>query len=460
VLAALVIIGGMAVFIWLEMSVPRLDRVPNPERALTLMVGRMMDLEEAIARAPAWEQALYELTSGGRGYDLAQAITWVDELVTGGTEPPMHLSLAVLHGEAGDLEWLRSRLAAWQHVQEPFPTYARIVSGAYLDARMAKPEEIAVQAELAEALPEGWFYDRLSANLAITGGDATLLASAEAAMVRRGEPLLQRTRLMGAIESLVIVVGIVILVMWRQRATDAHRGWLKVGEAYLPPLWRGRTGLAVMLRGGALGVIVIAVLLWLGTEDPLIRLAVIPASNLPLIFFAQRYLFAPAGKRLGTGVGIVTTPGSRRRIGVAVIAILAVGLLGEWLIDRMAVPFDKASHWTEWFDPDLVWGEPPMVALSLLEYVVFAPFFEELVFRGLLFATLRRRFPWGPSAFMSAAIFAAAHGYGLLGFASVLWSGMIWAWAYEKTGSLIPGIAAHAINNLMVCLTLLALLRW
>jgi membrane protease YdiL (CAAX protease family) len=64
------------------------------------------------------------------------------------------------------------------------------------------------------------------------------------------------------------------------------------------------------------------------------------------------------------------------------------------------------------------------------------------------------------SALLSAAIFAAAHGYGILGFASVLWSGAIWAWTYEKTGSLLPGMVAHALNNLMVCTTVIALLRW
>jgi hypothetical protein len=95
----------------------------------------------------------------------------------------------------------------------------------------------------------------------------------------------------------------------------------------------------------------------------------------------------------------------------------------------------------------------------LVEYVIFAPVFEELAFRGLLFAILRRKFRFLPAALMSASIFAIAHGYGLVGFISVLWSGLLWAWMYEKTGSLLPGILAHAINNLLVCLAVMALLR-
>jgi membrane protease YdiL (CAAX protease family) len=47
----------------------------------------------------------------------------------------------------------------------------------------------------------------------------------------------------------------------------------------------------------------------------------------------------------------------------------------------------------------------------------------------------------------------------VLGFISVFWSGMLWAWIYEKTGSLLPSMFAHAANNLLVCLSILYLLR-
>jgi membrane protease YdiL (CAAX protease family) len=99
------------------------------------------------------------------------------------------------------------------------------------------------------------------------------------------------------------------------------------------------------------------------------------------------------------------------------------------------------------------------MSISLLEYVIFAPVFEELAFRGLLFAVLRRRYGWERSALISAGLFAVAHGYGLVGFLSVFWSGVVWAWAYEKTGSLLPGMIAHATNNLFVCLSVITLLR-
>ena len=147
------------------------------------------------------------------------------------------------------------------------------------------------------------------------------------------------------------------------------------------------------------------------------------------------------------------------RLMVVVVAVVAAGLWGEWVMERLSEPFHLTSHWTEWFDADLVWGSPALTVISGIEYVIFAPLFEELAFRGILFAILRRKFSFLPAALISAGIFAIAHGYGLIGFVSVLWSGLLWAWLYEKTGSLWPGILAHAINNLLVCLSVMALLR-
>jgi hypothetical protein len=130
---------------------------------------------------------------------------------------------------------------------------------------------------------------------------------------------------------------------------------------------------------------------------------------------------------------------------------LALGLLSE--------ATNMSAHWTEWFDEDLAWGSPLVAGASLLGTVLFAPVFEEIVFRGLLYATLRRRLAWPVAAAVSAGIFAIAHGYGAAGFGSVFVSGLLWAIAYERTGSLLPNVAAHVVNNVAAALGVLLLLR-
>ena len=46
-------------------------------------------------------------------------------------------------------------------------------------------------------------------------------------------------------------------------------------------------------------------------------------------------------------------------------------------------------HWTDGFQERLVWGTPGEVAVDVLDSCVFAPILEELLFRGVLYGTLR-----------------------------------------------------------------------
>ncbi|MBH0197508.1 MAG: CPBP family intramembrane metalloprotease [Nitrospira sp.] len=228
----------------------------------------------------------------------------------------------------------------------------------------------------------------------------------------------------------------------------------------VPPPWSGGIGTTVLLRGGALGALITMVFLsFPPIEHASLRALAIPLANLPLLALAYVHLLKPTELDFRSGFGLHIDRATLSQLIGAALAVIAAGLWGEWVMGRVAEWLDLANHWTEWFDPNLVWASGSVLTVSLLEYVIFAPIFEELAFRGLLFAVLRRRFSFVPAALLSASIFALAHGYGLIGFISVLWSGFLWAWIYEKTGSLIPGMIAHAMNNLLVSLTVMALLR-
>jgi hypothetical protein len=183
------------------------------------------------------------------------------------------------------------------------------------------------------------------------------------------------------------------------------------------------------------------------------------AAFLPVLLIAHRRLLQPAGLSLAGGLGLAPGPGSGRRLPVAALAVLGLGQVGGVSLDLAGRGLGLAAHWTEWFDHDLAWGPPLVVGLTVVDTVLLTPVFEEIVFRGLLFGTLRRRFSMGVAAPLSAGIFALAHGYGLLGFAAVFWSGLLWAWAYERTGSLLPGIATHAADNLLASASVLLALR-
>lgn len=84
------------------------------------------------------------------------------------------------------------------------------------------------------------------------------------------------------------------------------------------------------------------------------------------------------------------------------------------------------------------------VALPLLA-VLAAPVCEEYIFRGLVFAGLRRSLPFVPAACASAAIFAIVHPPVSMGPVFLL--GVLAAAARERTGGLLAPMAVHAAFN-------------
>jgi membrane protease YdiL (CAAX protease family) len=455
-LAALVLAGGILVLANVIFSVPRLERVEEKDRALALIVTRTMDLEYAIAQTPAWEHVFYEATTGWAD-ELTESVEWYEELAEASNEPLTLVYLAVLEGEAGRIGRVRDEIKGWDRLPNPFPVYARLLEAAYLDqGAIGTDEAAALRDELSGEVPDGWFADRLAISLAARAGDQGWLAEAQGNLAARGEALLWRARLMLAIDLGIIVAGFALAMGLRARARQDARA-LAVAGAAVPPPWSGSVGAAVLLRGGALWISLLIAVMAFGTDE--VRLLAVPLTYLPLLLLARHHLLEPAGLGLREGLGLVPGPSGLER-GWRLMAVMAsAGLLGEWLITLVAEPAGFSSHWTEGFDEAMIWGDPARLAGSLIETIVFAPVFEEIVFRGLFFATLRRRYGFVASAAISATVFAVAHGYGLMGFASVLWSGMLWAWVYERSGSVLPGILAHMLNNATVCLAVMLFLR-
>ena len=457
ILAALVLLAFLVMMVSLQLSGSRVESESEPERALALIVGRTMDIDEAISRTPSWEQFVYRALSSDPGQDLDEGIRWYDELSSVSFDPSVDFHLAILEGEAGRMDSVRRRTEEWRRRPNPLPAFAVLVGAAYLDEQLEQDAVPDLSGALAEALEPGWFRDRIATRLATRVGDKELLTAATESQETRGAHLLTRTRATLAVEVLLIVVALALLV----RVAVRRRVFDRISVGVLPPAWRGRDGIRVIIWGGALG----AILLFASTfvpERPYFRLLIGAVTNLsfvPLIFLAWRFLTRPSGRKLSESFGLVLIPRGAGRLVLVVLTLLALGQLGEGLIDLAGRWGGLSAHWTEWFDRDLVWGSRAVVGMTIFDTVILTPICEEIVFRGLLFGTLRRRLPLAPAAVLSAAIFAVAHGYGILGFAAVFWSGLLWAWAYERTGSLLPSMAAHAADNLMASLAVMLVLR-
>src|SRR5436305_11241127 len=160
VIAALAL-GAFVVFVfWIHHGASRVEQVDEPERALAVVVGRTLDLDEGVDRAPAWERRLYTALLGARADDLAQAIGWYEELEAFSPDPTVDLHLAILEGEAGRLARLRRRVAGWPRRGGDLPRIAGWPAVGY--PRLPPPGDPGLGTEPAPALAPGRFRGRLT----------------------------------------------------------------------------------------------------------------------------------------------------------------------------------------------------------------------------------------------------------------------------------------------------------
>jgi membrane protease YdiL (CAAX protease family) len=102
-------------------------------------------------------------------------------------------------------------------------------------------------------------------------------------------------------------------------------------------------------------------------------------------------------------------------------------------------------------------GSGPRLAVLMVTVCVFAPVFEELLFRGYVYRNLRDR--WGPwvGIVISSALFAAVH-VDPMNFIPLFAIGACFGYAYERSGSLWVPVLIHGLWNLTTVSRILSLM--
>ncbi len=86
--------------------------------------------------------------------------------------------------------------------------------------------------------------------------------------------------------------------------------------------------------------------------------------------------------------------------------------------------------------------------------VIIAPVAEEILFRGILFNSLRGRAGFWGAALFSSLVFGGLHYYSWFGMLAIVLFGILTCWIYERSGTLWPCILLHALSNLTITLTI------
>lgn len=166
------------------------------------------------------------------------------------------------------------------------------------------------------------------------------------------------------------------------------------------------------------------------------------------------WLFTVFGERDGwsrLGFQPLARPAFIRAAAIGLLSLLLVQVVVSMTPDSMGEPRPPYLS----FDMEV--ADP--VVIYRLAYALgaagLAPVFEEVLFRGLLFSWMRRRFAFLGSAVIAALPHAAMHG-DLAAMPALTVIFVLFAWIYEREGSLWASITAHATYNTAVLLLLLA----
>jgi uncharacterized protein len=213
------------------------------------------------------------------------------------------------------------------------------------------------------------------------------------------------------------------------------------------PPWTAGAALVVAFLFAIMGAIVIGIvgaIFGASFEDPP------PAVNIAATvvqdgaFVAAALLFASrAGRVLPAHFGLVRT-----RLGpaigwtlVAYLVYIALGAVWGLIVD-----IDAQDSLPDSLGVDE--STAALVAVCVLVTVI-APIAEEILFRGFIYGALRNwRGPW-PAALATGIVFGAIHAGGTEAVFLVPLAilGFMLCVLRERTGSLLPCIALHAINN-------------
>ena len=163
-----------------------------------------------------------------------------------------------------------------------------------------------------------------------------------------------------------------------------------------------------------------------------------------IIFTTGVYIIALLPTKIGWAeVGIRTFP-RRYLISIAIwsFALLATSVLILYLMSLFGGSYENSK--TESIQSQISLFT---VLIAVVSAGIVSPVYEEIFYRGFLYRWFRTRFGRGWALFLSSAIFMAAHIPTYNTLAINFAAGLIFAWTYETTKSVIPGMIVHGLTN-------------
>lgn len=258
---------------------------------------------------------------------------------------------------------------------------------------------------------------------------------------------------------LVLAIGATVAIWWFLRWFFTRRPTLPVRLAPLVRPWRPLDALEVW---ALLLFLVVVVRIMQG----LVGMGLGPQPLVYAVFDTAGYLLA-----VGSALAFVLCKLARQSLGPLYLlglkgsalsgvarGVVAYGILGAGILASVALAnylFGTPAYLglAQTADSRLRFGldHPGAAILYAVMAVMVAPVVEEALFRGFIYAGLRRQFNLFWSVVASAGMFAATHvGLNLVSLVGIFLLAVALAYTYERTRNLWVSVGMHITHNALV----------
>ena len=128
------------------------------------------------------------------------------------------------------------------------------------------------------------------------------------------------------------------------------------------------------------------------------------------------------------------------------ISVVGLGMLDTELM-KVAIRIAPVPEWMQEIYRSEILRKTSFLS-AVFGAAVIAPLGEELLFRGIILSGLLAHHSRVCAVLLSAVLFGMLH-LDPWTFVPIFISGMVWAWWVIRTGSLLPALFGHALNNLI-----------
>lgn len=171
-----------------------------------------------------------------------------------------------------------------------------------------------------------------------------------------------------------------------------------------------------------------------------------------LVFMVSLYIIALRPKHLSwKEVGICSFPSSYFTAILGWTLFSIVGSVAVVIFMEIVLGVGPENHKSDSLQSQMTLIS---VVIAFTSAAIISPIYEEILYRGFIYRFLRVKTNVPVSLFLSSLIFMLVHipTYNTLPVNFL--GGLVFAWTYEKTGSILPAILIHSVfNGLAVLLT-------